>query len=775
MSERLASTLSSEQRSVSESARALLAVEDLSVHYLGQDRWVLQRPSLVHLSGQVTAVIGPSGCGKTTFVRAVCGLVPHCLPSEYSGSVQIAGAEIADATVQLIATNVAYVGQNPDAAVITRTVYDDVAFALQNLCLPVPEIDRRVREALAAVGLETKLWESPWRLSGGQRQRLAIAVALAMQPRLLVLDEPTSMIDTQGTDEFYSVIQQLVSDGVGIVVIDHDLDPVLPLCDHVIALNAQGAVIAQGTPHEVFLGHTAELEACGVWLPRALRDESPHHALTCEQAGIRVPRITEICGDSVQYQRRTEAGWETIDAIDTLDGGGSATVELADFCVPGRSPAISMRLRGGEFIALIGPNGAGKTSLLAALAGLIPSKAQRATVCGEVVRRGRHQVGYVFQNPEHQMVCSTVAGEISTGDVSASKAEAIVEQFHLSQYRDQHPLTLSGGQIRRLSVATMVAESRDVIVLDEPTYGQDWANTCELMAFIDELRAEGRTVIMATHDLELALSRCSHIIALPAAVSETRENAASAAPANPPSPSVPRGLFSSFNPVTLLLALIPAMVMVFVCKDPAVNVGVLIAASLAMVAARASRARTVMSLLAPWVIAAVLLPVFRYNYTIEEVSPLYNYGGELAAASGIGALLSLMLLSGISTHPEALLRTLTTTFKLPYRVTAAGTAAVAFVTRFRRDFQLLRTARALRGIGASWGPLAPAIRWVGSLVPLAILAVQHGERVALSMDSRGFSAYPRRTELQHTPWQVRDWCLVGLLWAVTALLWWWRQ
>ena len=122
-----------------------------------------------------------------------------------------------------------------------------------------------------------------------------------------------------------------------------------------------------------------------------------------------------------------------------------------------------------------------------------------------------------------------------------------------------------------------------------------------------------------------------------------------------------------------------------------------------MVAARASRARTVMSLLAPWVIAAVLLPVFRYNYTIEEVSPLYNYGGELAAASGIGALLSLMLLSGISTHPEALLRTLTTTFKLPYRVTAAGTAAVAFVTRFRRDFQLLRTARALRGIGASWG------------------------------------------------------------------------
>ena len=328
MSERLASTLSSEQRSVSESARALLAVEDLSVHYLGQDRWVLQRPSLVHLSGQVTAVIGPSGCGKTTFVRAVCGLVPHCLPSEYSGSVQIAGAEIADATVQLIATNVAYVGQNPDAAVITRTVYDDVAFALQNLCLPVPEIDRRVREALAAVGLETKLWESPWRLSGGQRQRLAIAVALAMQPRLLVLDEPTSMIDTQGTDEFYSVIQQLVSDGVGIVVIDHDLDPVLPLCDHVIALNAQGAVIAQGTPHEVFLSHTAELEACGVWLPRALRDESPHHALTCEQAGIRVPRITDICGDSVQYQRRTEAGWETIDAIDTLDGGGSATVEL---------------------------------------------------------------------------------------------------------------------------------------------------------------------------------------------------------------------------------------------------------------------------------------------------------------------------------------------------------------------------------------------------------------------------------------------------------------
>ena len=178
--------------------------------------------------------------------------------------------------------------------------------------------------------------------------------------------------------------------------------------------------------------------------------------------------------------------------------------------VPGRSPAVSMRLGGGELVALVGPNGAGKSSLLSALAGLVPLTATRARVHGRQVRRGRHLVGYVFQNPEHQFVATTVRKELEVGGTPAERVDQLLEQFHLTSHADQHPLTLSGGQARRLSVATMVGEDRDVIVLDEPTYGQDRANTVELMGFIGQLRAQGRTVIMATHDLELAAERFAH-------------------------------------------------------------------------------------------------------------------------------------------------------------------------------------------------------------------------------------------------------------------------
>ena len=216
----------------------LVEVRDLSVHYLGRQEWILRQVSFDQLVGKVTAVIGPSGCGKTTLVRALCGLVPHCLASEYSGSLQLAGTEIADASVQLISGHIAYVGQNPDAAVVTRTVHDDVAFPLQNLCLPRDEIASRVVEALRSVGLLDRIWDDPWTLSGGQRQRLAVAVALAMHPRLLVLDEPTSTIDPTGQRDFYTLVAGLVADGMGVVVIDHDLDPVLPIVDQVLALDA---------------------------------------------------------------------------------------------------------------------------------------------------------------------------------------------------------------------------------------------------------------------------------------------------------------------------------------------------------------------------------------------------------------------------------------------------------------------------------------------------------------------------------------------------------
>ena len=798
-----------------------MKIEGLSVHYLGRENWVLDSVDLTHLNGQVTAVIGPSGCGKTTLVRALCGLIPHCLPSEYSGSLNLAGTEVADASVQSLAETVAYVGQSPDAAVVTRAVHDDVAFPLQNLCLPRTEITARVEGALRAVGLIERIWDDPWTLSGGQRQRLAVAVALAMRPQLLVLDEPTSTIDATGREEFYALISSLTASGTAVVVIDHDLDPVLPIVDQVLALDTVGGVIAVGSPREVFTGHRSELTGAGVWMPHALRDTdddlltgaSAHDVpLTCAAAEIRVPRLADLCADvEVRYlekqTRDSTERWQQVEAIDTRRAlAGSprpeprTSVELIDLEVPGRSPRVSLRLGGGELVALIGPNGAGKSSILSALAGLVGSSADKAVVGGRAVGKGRHLVGYVFQNPEHQFVATTVGAELAVGGTPPERVDRLLKQFHLVTHRDHHPLTLSGGQARRLSVATMVSEERDVVVLDEPTYGQDWDNTCELMDFIDQLRHQGRTVIMATHDLELALGHCTHIVALPGSVRGGRVSAPareataaddadepSGAPSTkaadshaglpeptpvPPRPGPRRGLFTSLNPLTLFASVLPAMVMVFAVRNHHLNLGILLVASFLVVAARASLGRTVASVIAPWAVTALMTWIFSSgSHHQETAARLYDLGDAVTGGTGIGALVALILVSGVSTDPDALIRTLTTTFHMPYRLGAAGIAAIAFITRFHDDFVLLRTARALRGIGRRWGLLAPVVRWVGSILPLMILAIQHAERVALSMDSRAFGAHRRRTEMTDEPWRARDWGVVALTWTLVAIAW----
>ncbi|EFW08513.1 ABC superfamily ATP binding cassette transporter, partial [Actinomyces sp. oral taxon 178 str. F0338] len=235
-------------------------------------------------------------------------------------------------------------------------------------------------------------------------------------------------------------------------------------------------------------------------------------ALTTAEAGIRVPTMEDMTSPGgVAYWRKTDGQWERTGALDAQD----PVLALSGMRVPGRCPRVSARVGAGELVGVIGVNGAGKSSLLSALAGLGGFEADEALIGGRPLRRGRHIAGYVFQNPEHQFVSSTVSKELAVGGAPPARVEELLEQFHLAGHRGAHPLTLSGGQARRLSVATMAGAPHALVVLDEPTYGQDWANTQELMSFIDALRERGRCVLMATHDLELARRHCTAIIALP--------------------------------------------------------------------------------------------------------------------------------------------------------------------------------------------------------------------------------------------------------------------
>lgn len=732
---------------------ALLAIRGLAVRYPETERWVLDDVALEQYAGRVTAVIGPSGCGKTSLVRTACGLIPHCIPADYRGSVLLDDTEMAEAEVAQIATRIGFVGQNPDAAIVARSLHDEVCFPLQNLCLPSEEIERRTAEALDLVGLGDRLWDDPWVLSGGQRQRLALAVALAMKPVLLVLDEPTSTIDPEGREGFYRLLPPLIEQGMGVLVIDHDLDPILPVVDRVIALDGTGRTIADGDPNEVYHLHQEQLGAAGIWLPRALRSTVADP-----------PALAELCRrDTVRYLAKTDGRWHEIEGLATVEPGEIARCELSGFGVPGRSPVVSARFGGGELVALIGENGAGKTSLLSALAGAVRGSCGEAVIEGVPVKVGDPRVGYVFQNPEHQFVTSSVGAELAFDGLGAEDVDRLLDQFHLAECRNQHPLTLSGGQSRRLSVATMVSAGKKLIALDEPTYGQDWANTCELMDFIHALRADGASVLMATHDLELAVEHATHIIALPLGAEQDRPPA--------PRPRPNGSLLGSLNPFTVLAAILLPLAFVIAHRDTTANLIIMALASLAMTGSRSGRRRVLGSIAVVWLASALMTWAVSTVINPDLYTGIRSIGAPGQAGTTIGALLGLVLVSGIATDPEAILRSATARLHCPYRLASAGTAALAFLTRFRGDFRLLRTARALRGVGRRWGPFAPVIRWVSSVIPLIIIAVQHGERVALSMDSRAFGAFDHRTELVHDPWRVRDMVVILVVWAATIVAW----
>ncbi|OKL48131.1 ABC transporter [Boudabousia marimammalium] len=772
-----------------------MTVKDLAVNYLGTPRWLLGDVTFNQLTHQVTAIIGPSGCGKTTLIRTLAGLIPHCIPSRYAGNVALAGEEIAAATIETIATNVGYVGQNPDAAIITRSVHDEVAFPLQNLCWDLEKNESRVVEVLQQVGLLPKIWDDPWTLSGGQRQRLALAAALAPHPRLLILDEPTSTIDDFGRETIHQIVRERAAAGSAVVIIDHNLDSLMPVLDQVIALDAEGKVLAQGSPAQVFQQYTSQLKEIGVWLPRELRDEGVQ-SLQSGSESIKHPSLHDLVKTDVAYYEKTGGQWRQVAGLDTSAAGSTPVLNLQGYDIPGRSPKISLRLAGGEFLAVLGPNGAGKTSLVSGLAGLLKSEGTVAQAVGKEVRKGRYQVGYVFQNPEHQLVASTVQKEILITGVSNERCEELLKQFHLWEHRDRHPLTLSGGQARRLSVATMVAEQRQIIVLDEPTYGQDWDNTCELVDFIEQLRAEGRTVLMATHDINLALSHASHLIVLPDANPpaaqldspqvQTRipprpaipprpvlspQPVPSPQPAIPPRPVKPKGLFSALNPMTLFLAILPMLYALVAVRSTSLNLTTMIVVSGLIIAARPGWRRAAGTVAASWLVAGLLFLAFNYSWSAGgEAVYIYDYGSSVTASTMVGAFLGLVLLSGVYSDPASVITTLTTTMRLPYRIGAAGTTAIAFIQGFRRDFTLLRTARALRRIGSKWGIFGPVVRWFGSALPLMILGVQHAERVALSMDSRALGAYRTRTEFQQVPWRIIDTVVVLVVWALGVWL-----
>jgi energy-coupling factor transport system ATP-binding protein len=444
--------------------------------------------------GERVLLLGPSGAGKSTLLAALAGALGGDDEGETRGTLTIDGRDPASAR------GVAgLVLQDPDSQVIMSRVGDDVAFGCENLGVPREQIWPRVRDALAQVGLELPLQHPTDALSGGQKQRLALAGALAMQPGLLLLDEPTANIDPDGVAQVRDAVAAVLQHtGATAVIVEHRVEAWIDVVDRVVVIGADGMLLADGTPHAVLEREGAALAAAGVWVPG------------------REPRLA---------RRDARAGAPLLIA---------ERLRLAR--VPGRVlPGVcDLTVEEGQALALTGPNGVGKSTLALTLGGLIAPAAGGLSATETLAdglgahplrwrsRELLRRIGSVFQTPEHQFVAATARDELAVGpralgldelEVSA-RIDALLERLDLVAVAAANPFTLSGGQKRRLSVAAVLAARPRVLVLDEPTFGQDALTWAAVVDLLDELRGEGTAIVASTHDRELVRELGAHELAL---------------------------------------------------------------------------------------------------------------------------------------------------------------------------------------------------------------------------------------------------------------------
>lgn len=516
---------------VGSATQPIVALSGVSVRYDTGDAWIGSHIDLdIHL-GEVILLLGPSGCGKSTLMLTVPGLIPASVPADLRGHVLCNGTDTRAAGAGSLAGSVGTVFQDPDAQIVTATLLDEVCFGLENLLVPVDDIEGLALAALQQVGLASDRAEalrSPAELSGGGRQRLAIACALALDPAVLVLDEPTANLDPVAAAEFYETLAGLCDPSRAIVLVEHELDDALPIADRIVVLDKSGTIVHDGAPAEVIGVHARELRDCGVWLPTATeialrlgldRGVGPGLPLTFSDLSeaLALREFVDPAAIASPPEARTAPGSEP-----ALRSTG-VSVELGGRRV---LDGVDLAIRSGEFLAIAGANGAGKSTLIRALAGLLPLADGAVTVHGRPLetmnaREVGDRIGYVFQNPEHQFVTASVRDELAYGlrvrrrpeDEIASAVAQMLDRFDLARYCEVSPFLLSHGEKRRLSVATALITEPSIVILDEPTFGQDRARADEIVALAQELNAAGTTIVMVTHDLQLIADH-AHRVAL---------------------------------------------------------------------------------------------------------------------------------------------------------------------------------------------------------------------------------------------------------------------
>ena len=546
---------------------SLIEVKDLKYRYPGTTQLALDGVSFTVEKGEFIGIAGENGAGKTSLSQALLGLIPQFYKGAYGGSVTVCGMDARSTPVSELCRHVGLVFQNPfnQLSGAKDTVYDEVGYGLQNLGFPPEEIRTRVESVLRCFGIWEYRDRNPFDLSGGQLQRVAICSVLAMKPDVLILDEPTSQLDPEGSEEVFHTVDELTKMGITIIMIEQKIEKLAGYCDRVLLMH-QGRVVDYDTPRRIF--SREDLYDLGVNPPAYTRFARANalvfedgtlpvtHAETLERvkasgadratliaslrtmtAGVQMESATPLPVAAQPARAGVDAAAAAASASTSSDhaseaaGAADATFQVKDLrfsYVKGREVLHGLNLAlDHRPTAIIGQNGAGKTTLVRVLKGLLKPDSGEIRYQGEnletkTVAELASRVGYVFQNPDDQIFKYKVLEEVMFGPLnigmSPQEAEASAHEalrmVGLDEKAGENPYDLELSDRKMVAIASVLAMNTDVIILDEPTIAQSWNGREKIREIIQAKAAEGKLVIAILHDMDFVASSFARVIAM---------------------------------------------------------------------------------------------------------------------------------------------------------------------------------------------------------------------------------------------------------------------
>lgn len=750
-----------------EGAGARVCARGWGWRHAGRKNAALSGVDLDIAPGERVLVLGPSGSGKSTLMGGLAGLLGGAEEGEATGTLTVDGVAPAEARGR-----VGLLMQDPEAQVVLARVGDDVAFGMENLGVAREEIWPRVENSLEAVGLSVPLDHSTTELSGGQKQRLALASILAMGPGLLLLDEPTANLDPSGVAEVRAAVEKVVErTGATVVVVEHRVDVWASLVDRVIVV-ADGAIAADGPLDEVLAQQGEALRERGIWLPG---DD------VAAEVGP-APEVAPASSDATPIARVTDL---------TIGYDASAPVRSG----------IDLTIERGVSTCIVGANGAGKSTFALTLAGLLPPLEGTVEVeTSDGTRGDPHEwsskqllgrMSMVFQEPEYQFLAATVAEELAIGPRAAGMTDEEIaplvdehlEALGLTKLARANPMTLSGGEKRRLSVATALISAPELLILDEPTFGQDRGTWLGLVRLLRAALERGITLVSITHDPAFVAAMGQRVVDLGqvgtrGATPEDSTDEAEAAPAGNAHDRGPkrgaRGLLAHTNPVARVLALLVATTPLLITIDP-VSAAVAVILELALMPLSGVSARSFLLKATPLLLAAPLGALSMLLYASPGGNVYWQFGPAAISdhsmwlALGIGLRMCAIVLPAIALldriDPTDMGDGLAQILHLPARPVLAALAGARMTSLMAADWKALERARRARGVGDS-SRIRSFLRGSFSLL---VFALRRSGKLATTMEARGFGAAGKRTWARPSRLRAADAVLMAVAIAVPAI------